>query len=414
MSLSEDLKWRRLIKDKTFASDSWLDTPRKFYLGIDASADSLTIGNLAVILLARRLAEAGWQAVLLAGGATSLVGDPGGKDEERELQPKEVIAKNVEGIRAQMERLFAGQKHELVNNLDWLSDVNYLDFLRDFGKHYPMTELMQREFVDSRMGQAGSGISYAEFSYSLLQGYDFWYLFSQKGVVMQIGASDQWGNILSGVSLIRKKDSKEAHALCMPLVVNRLTGKKFGKSEEGTIWLDAERTSPYKFYQFWLNTADEDTEEYLKVFTFLNKEEVLKLTKDLKANPSGRSAQKQLALEITGLVHGKEQAKRQEHIASVLFGGEELSKLDKNELTIVRQEIPSASVQPGTPTIDALVSTGLAASKSEARRLMHSGAVYVNGKAFNKEHLDSSDFTNGSLLLRRGKSFKDSALIELK
>ena len=414
MSLSEDLKWRRLIKDKTFTADSWLDTPRKFYLGIDASADSLTIGNLAVILLARRLAEAGWQAVLLAGGATSLVGDPGGKDEERELQPKEVIAKNVEGIRMQMERLFARQKHELVNNLDWLSGVKYLDFLRDYGKHYPMTELMQREFVDTRMGQAGSGISYAEFSYSLLQGYDFWHLYSERDVVMQIGASDQWGNILSGVSLIRKKAGKEAHALCMPLVVNRLTGKKFGKSEEGTIWLDAKRTSPYKFYQFWLNTADEDAEEYLKVFTFLNKEEVSDLTKKLKADPSGRAAQKQLALEVTGLVHGKAQAKLQEHIASVLFGGEELSMLDKNELSIVRQEIPSAAVQPGTPVIDALVSTALAASKSEARRLVQSGATYVNGRAFSKEHLDSSDFTHGILLLRRGKSFKDSALIELK
>lgn len=414
MSLSEDLKWRRLIKDKTFSTDSWLDKPRKFYLGIDASADSLTIGNLAVILLARRLAEAGWQAVLLAGGATSLVGDPGGKDEERNLQAKEVIAKNIEGIKKQMEQLFAGQKHKMVNNLDWLDGVLYLDFLRDFGKNYPMTELMQREFVDTRMGSAGSGISYAEFSYSLLQGYDFWYLFTREDVVLQIGASDQWGNILSGVSLIRKKESREAHALCMPLVVNKATGKKFGKSEEGTIWLDPERTSSYKFYQFWFNTADEDAEDYLKVFTMLGKEEINKLLKESKATPAARAAQKRLALEVTSLVHGQNQATRQEHIAQVLFGSGELSDLNESELSVVRQEIPALKIKAGTPTVEVLVRTGLASSNSEARRLVKGGAAYVNGQAFDKDHLEASIFQKKRLLLRRGKAFKDSALVELE
>ncbi len=413
MKLSEDLGWRGLIKDKTFQSNGWLDKPQKFYLGIDASADSLTIGNLAVIMLARRLAEAGWQAVMLAGGATSLVGDPGGKDEERELQAKETIAKNIEGVKGQIEKLFAGKQHELVNNLDWLDGVKYLDFLRDFGKFYPMTELMQREFVDTRMGEAGSGISYAEFSYSLLQGYDFWWLFNNKDVKMQIGASDQWANMLSGVALLRKKESQEAHAFSMPLVVNKATGKKFGKSEDGAIWLDAGRTSPYKFYQFWFNTADEDVEDYLKVFTLLSREEVGQIMKQLKSNPSDRFAQKRLAREITALVHGDDQAKRQEHIAQVLFGSRSLSDLDDAELGVIREEVSSVKVQPGTPLIETLVRAGLAASNSEARRLLQSKAVYVDNKQFAKDHLESADFKDGRLMLRRGKAFKDSALVEL-
>jgi len=412
MGLSDDLAWRGLIKDRTFDKAAWLDEPKSFYLGIDASADSLTIGNLAVLMLARRLLEGGWQAVLLAGGATSLVGDPGGKDEERDLKAKEEIAKNIDGVKGQIEKIFAGKPHEMVNNLDWLGGLNYLDFLRDIGKHYPMTELMQRDFVDTRMGETGSGISYAEFSYSLLQGYDFWWLFNNKGVKMQIGASDQWGNMLSGVSLIRKKDAQEAHAMSMPLVINKSTGKKFGKSEEGAIWLDPARTSPYKFYQFWYNTADEDTEDYLKVFTLLNREEILSLAEETKANPAGRQAQKRLAREMTNLVHGEEQAEIQEHIAQVLFGGD-ISELEEKDMQTVREEMASIKIQPGTPVIEALVKTGLAQSNSEARRLSQSKAVYVNNQQFTKEHLDAADYRNGRMLLRRGKAFKDSALVEL-
>jgi tyrosyl-tRNA synthetase len=413
MGLSDDLVWRGLIKDRTFDKPEWLDEPKAFYLGIDASADSLTIGNLAVLMLARRLLEGGWQAVLLAGGATSLVGDPGGKDEERDLKAKEEIARNIEGVKAQIEKIFAGKPHELVNNLDWLGGLNYLDFLRDIGKHFPMAELMQRDFVDTRMGEAGSGISYAEFSYSLLQGYDFWWLFNNKSIKMQIGASDQWGNMLSGVSLIRKKDGQEAHALSMPLIVNKSTGKKFGKSEEGAVWLDPNRTSPYRFYQFWYNTPDEDVEDYLKVFTLLTREEIGSLAEGSKANPAERQAQKRLAREMTGLVHGDEQAAKQEHIAQVLFGGGDISELQDNDLQTVRDEIASLKTQPGMPVIEALVKTGLAASNSEARRLSQNKAVYVNNQQFTKEHLDAADFKNGRLMLRRGKAFKDSALVEL-
>lgn len=413
MNLSDDLVWRGLIKDKTFADVKWLDQPKKFYLGIDASDSSLTIGNLAVLMLARRLLEAGWQAVLLAGGATSLVGDPGGKDEERELKAKEEIAKNIEGVKGQIEKLFAGKEHQMVNNLDWLGELKYLDFLRDVGKHYPMTELMQREFVDARMGEAGAGISYAEFSYSLLQGYDFWHLFKDMGVVMQIGASDQWGNMLSGVTLIRKKEGQEAQAFSMPLVINKATGKKFGKSEAGAIWLDGERTSPYKFYQFWLNTADSEAIDHLKIFTLLSRDEIESLAKAQKADPAARPAQRKLAFEVTALVHGADQAARQEHIAQALFGGD-AADLDDAEVATVREEIPSIKVQPGTPLVEVLTASKLAASNSEARRLIQENAVYVNNQKFGKDHLEASDFKNGRLLLRRGKAFKDSALVELE
>jgi tyrosyl-tRNA synthetase len=413
MTLSEDLAWRGLIKDKTFGDIKWLDKPQKFYLGIDASSDSLTIGNLAVIMLARRLLNNGWGTVLLAGGATSLVGDPGGKQDERELKSAEEIAKNIEAIKAQFEKLFAGKPHELVNNLDWLGDIKYLDFLRDIGKNYSVTELVQREFVDARIGEGGSGLSYAEFSYSLLQGYDFWWLFKNKDVKMQIGASDQWGNMLSGVALIRKKDNAEAQALSMPLVVNKTTGKKFGKSEAGAIWLDASKTSTFKFYQFWINTSDEDAEDCLKIFTMLAREEIENLIKDQKAHPSSRPAQKKLAYELTELVHGSDQATRQQRIAEAIAGEIEVKQLDQSELAIMREEMPYRKIQPGASVIEVLKDTNLAASNSEARRLLESKAVYTDGQPFTKPHFESSDFKNDRLMLRRGKAYRDSALIEL-
>lgn len=413
MSLSEDLVWRGLIKDKTFGDVRWLDEPKKFYLGIDASDSSLTIGNLAVILLARRFLDAGWETVLLAGGATSLVGDPGGKEEERKLQSREEIAKNIEGIKTQMEQLFAGKAHELVNNLDWLDGIKYLDFLRDTGKFYPMAELMQREFVGTRLGEGSSGISYAEFSYSLLQGYDFWWLFNNKGVVMQIGASDQWGNMLSGVALIRKKDAKEVHAMSMPLVVDKATGRKFGKSEAGAIWLDPQRTSPTRFYQFWINVEDGEVEDFLKIYTLLDKGEIEKIVSEHANNPQVRDGQRRLAEEVTKLVHGDGQTAFAEKVTDYLTGKLPIEQADEPALAEVRQALPNTKVQPGSSLIDVLVDSHLSDSKSEARRLIQSKAVYVNGEPFTKDHLESGDFKNGRLMLRRGKAYKDSALVEL-
>jgi tyrosyl-tRNA synthetase len=276
-----------------------------------------------------------------------------------------------------------------------------------------MTELMQRDFVAERMGEGGSGISYAEFSYSLIQGYDFWWLFKNKGVELQIGASDQWGNMLSGVPLIRKKENKQAHAMSMPLVINKTTGRKFGKSEEGAIWLDPERTSPFAFYQFWINVDDNGVEDYLKIYTELDKDLIEQLMGEFNQNKSARAAQKRLAFEVTKIVHGQQQAEKQERITEVLFGGKNLTELDESEIVVVRQEFPAQKIHAGMPVIEALVATDLAKSNSEARRLKTEGAIYVNNQKFDKDHLESGDFQNGRLLLRRGKAFKDSALLEL-
>lgn len=414
MTLSEDLTWRGLIKDKTFQDIKWLDQPRTFYHGVDAvSADSMTIGNLAAMLMARRLLDAGWKAVLLAGGATSLVGDPGGKDEERKLQSREVVQKNVESIKNQITQLFAGKDFILVDNYDWFKDVKYLDFLREVGKHYSMTELMQRDFVTERMGEGGSGISYAEFSYSLIQGYDFWQLYKNHDVVLQIGGSDQWGNMLSGVPLIRKKEKAEVHALSMPLVVNKLTGKKFGKSEEGAVWLDPNKTSPTQFYQFWINVDDEDVQDYLKIFTLLSKDEIEKIISEHSQHPEKRYAQTRLAEEITDIVHRKQMLEFAQEVTKYLTGELPITNASDAAIKEVREALPSLNIQPGSSIIEVLVQTGLASSNSEARRLLQGKAIYVNDNNFDRSHLESSDFKNGRLMLRRGKAYKDSALIEV-
>ncbi|MBI1952297.1 tyrosine--tRNA ligase [Candidatus Saccharibacteria bacterium] len=414
MKLSEDLAWRGLIKDKTFSDIGWLNKPQTFYHGVDASSDSMTIGNLAAMLLARRLIDGGWKAVILAGGATSLIGDPGGKMAERELKPREEIQKNVEAIKVQIKKLFAGKDFTPVDNYDWLKDVGYLDFLREVGKNYSMTELMQREFVVGRMGEGGSGISYAEFSYSLVQGYDYWQLHDKYKVALQIGGSDQWGNMLSGVSLIRKKENAEVHALSMPLVVNKATGTKFGKSEDGAIWLDPAKTSPTQFYQFWINADDTDVEDYLKIFTFLPKEKIEQVMAEHKADPAGRKVQKALAEEVTKIVHGKADSGSATGVTKYLTGQASLADASGEEVAELRKEIPSIKSASGASIVEALVGSGLASSNSDARRLLSSSAVYVNGASTSKEIFEDSDFKNGRLLLRRGKAYKDSALIELE
>lgn len=413
MPLSEDLAWRGLVKDKTFTDLNWLDEPRIFYHGVDASSDSLTIGNLAVLLLARRLIDSGWKAVLLVGGATSLIGDPGGKTEERELQSSAEIHKNAEAIKKQVSQLFADKPFTPANNYDWLTDVKYLDFLRDVGKNFSMTELMQREFVRERMGQSVSGISYAEFSYSLIQGYDYWQLFKQYQTVLQIGGSDQWGNMLSGVALIRKKENQEVHALSMPLVVDKATGQKFGKSEAGAVWLDPTKTSPTQFYQFWINVDDADVENYLKIFTLLPKDQIEQIMEDHKSDPSQRQAQKTLAEEVTKLVHGSE-GDSAGNVAKYLTSQVSLSDASDEDVEMLRREISAIKVKTGDSLIETIVRSGLAPSNTEARRLLLNGAVYINGQPVSRDKFESGDFQSGRLLLRRGKAYKDSALIELE
>jgi tyrosyl-tRNA synthetase len=414
MKLSEDLAWRNLIKDKTFADNSFLNTPRSFYLGIDASANSLTVGNLAVILLARRLADAGWHAFMVMGGGTSLVGDPGGKTEERQLQSRETIESNIAGIKTQVTKLFSGENFTMVDNYDWLAELKYLEFLREVGKHFSMTELMQRDFVNDRMGEGGAGISYAEFSYSLVQGYDFWHLYKKHQVIMQLGGSDQWGNMLSGVALIRKKESEEAHALSMPLIINKSTGVKFGKSEGGAIWLDPLKTTPTQFQQFWINTDDADVADYLKSFTLLPRSEIEQALREHQADPSKRLAQTLLADAMTKLVHGNADNQAASKAARYMTGEYLLADADNETLAAIRREIPTATSEASGSIIEALVKTGLAASNTQARTLLSSGGVYINGKTVNREAFEAGDFQDGRLLLRRGKAFKDSALIEIK
>src|SRR3990167_8031299 len=414
MKLSEDLTWRGLIKDKTFADITWLDKPQSFYHGIDASTDSMTIGNLAAMILARRLIDAGWKAVLLAGGATSLIGDPGGKTQERELKPREEVQKNIEAIKGQINKLFSGKEYTPVDNYDWLKDVRYLDFLREVGKSFSMTELMQRDFLVERMGQGGSGISYAEFSYSLVQGYDYWQLYKTHKVVLQIGGSDQWGNMLSGVALIRKKDGQEVHALSMPLVVDKATGRKFGKTEAGAVWLDSSQTTPTQFYQFWINSDDADVESYLKVFTLLPKEQIEQVMSEHQADQSQRKAQKALAEEVTKLVHGTS-GEMASGVTRYLTSQVSLSEASSADLEEIRKEIPSARVRASSGSDlhlrQTLVDVGLAGSRTEAERLIYQGSIYVNGEKYTPEKRDL--FKKGPNLVRRGKAYKDSALVEL-
>jgi len=410
MKLSEDLNWRGLIKDKTFDDLKWLDQPQTFYHGVDASADSLHIGNLAAMLTARRLIDAGWKAVLLAGGATSLIGDP--KDnEERELKPREEIQKNVAEIKKQINQLFAGKEFTPADNYDWFKGIGYLDFLRDAGKNFAMSELMQREFITERLS---SGISYAEFSYSLIQGYDYWQLYKNHKVVLQIGGSDQWGNMLSGVSLVRKKENQEVHALSMPLVINKATGRKFGKSEGGAVWLDPAKTTPTQFYQFWINTSDADVEDYLKIFTLLSKEQIEKTMAEHLKDPSKRLAQNHLAVSVTSVVHGGMKGGVANDVTKYLTSQVSIAEASAEDLEEIRKDLAAIKAGPSGSIIEALASSGLASSNSDARRLLQSGAVYLNGQSVNRENFEHSDFKNGRLLLRRGKAFKDSALVELE
>jgi tyrosyl-tRNA synthetase len=402
MTLSEELLWRGMIKDHTFADLKWLDTPRAFYLGSDCSNDSLTIGNLAIYMQARRLVERGWKAVLLVGGATSLIGDPGGKNEERQLKTFEEIEQNVSGIKKQVERLFAGYEFMTVNNYDWFKDVGYLDFLRDVGKHYSMTELVQRDFIATRMGEGGGGISYAEFSYNLIQGYDYWWLYKYHNVELQIGGSDQWGNMLSGAPLIRKKEGIEVHCLSIPLVINKTTGQKFGKSEAGAIWLDEQKTSVYQFYQFWLNTDDARVGDFLKIYTLLDYTAIETLMTAFEQSPNGRVAQKTLAYEITKLVHGADKASAVQKATDVLFGSGDYRSLGDMDLQILKAELPVIKAELNERIIALAVKSGLAASNSEAARLITDGGISLNGQKVTDTQTSLTQA--GDNLLKRGKN----------
>jgi tyrosyl-tRNA synthetase len=379
MTLSEELTWRGFVNQMTFPDIKALDEGQlSFYFGVDPSADSMTIGNLAAAMMVRHFINAGHKAFLLVGGATGMIGDPDGKADERNLKTLEEIAKNKAGIAAEYKRVFAGADFEVVDNYDWFKDMNYLTFLREVGKHVPLSQMLGRDFVQTRLGEGGAGISYAEFSYSLIQGYDFLDLYRNHGVTLQLCGADQWGNSIAGVDLIRRIEGAEAHVYSTPLVINKATGKKFGKSEDGAIWLDANKTSVYKFYQFWLNADDEGVADYAKVYTLLSRDEVEAMAEQVATNPAGREAQKRLAREVTTIVHGAERTAGVEKVTAVLFGGASVTELSDDEVDMLAGEIPTASL--GTSIVEILVGTGNASSNGEARRLIEGGAVSVNGE----------------------------------
>ncbi len=370
MTLSEELSWRGFVNQTTFKDIKELDkTPLTFYWGVDPSAPSMQVGNLAMAMMVRHFINHGHKAILLVGGATGVIGDPDGKAQERDLKSLDEIAKNKAGITAQYKQVFAGEDFEIVDNYDWFKDLGYLDFLRTVGKHMSMTQLLDREFVQSRIGKGGAGISYAEFSYSLIQGYDFLHLFREKGVSLQVAGADQWGNSISGVELIRKLEGKESHVWTGPLIVNKTTGVKFGKSEAGAVWLDPTQTSVFDFYQFWLNVDDAGVIDYMKIYTLLSKEEVADYERQLKDSPAERAAQRALAYEVTKIVHGEEKADAAAEATKQLFAGGD------SELT------PTVDLEPGSYNVTELVvKAGLAASNSEARRLFDQGGIKLNQK----------------------------------
>ncbi len=406
MTLSQELTKRGFVNQTTYKDITQLDSdPITFYFGVDPSASSMTIGNLASIMMVRAFIKHGHKAIILVGGATGLIGDPDGKKDERNLKTREEIDKNKAGIVAQYKSLLGDVEFEVVDNHDWFKDINYIDFLSTVGKHVPMRQMVNREFVQSRLSEEGSGISYAEFSYSLIQAYDFLHLNREKGVTLQLCGADQWGNSIAGVDLIRRITGQTAHVWTIPLVVNKSTGVKFGKSEDGAIWIDPKQTSPYKMYQFWLNLDDEGVDEYLRIYTELDEEFIEDVMRRFNEDRSIRLAQKTLAYEVTKFVHGEEVAESVKRVTKVLFGGESYDKLTSEDFETLKNELANIQAKDGDSLVDILVEGSLASSKGEARRFLESKAVYINGvQVTDQTTLSASDAVAGNVVLRRGKN----------
>ncbi|MCL2094878.1 tyrosine--tRNA ligase [Candidatus Saccharibacteria bacterium] len=366
MKLSEELVWRGMKAEHTFKDPSELDErSRKFYWGVDPSADSMTIGNLAALMQAKVFIKHGYEPFLLAGGATGQIGDP--KDTgERDLKTLDEVAANVAGIEGQFKRIVGG-KFTLVNNADWFRNINYIEFLREVGKHFSMTQLLDRQFVQARIGEGSSGISYAEFSYTLIQGYDFLHLYREYGVELQLCGADQFGNCVSGMHLIKRLENAEVDVWSMPLVIDKVSGRKFGKSEGNAIWLAEERTSVFDFYQFWLNQADGQVEEFLRQYTELGRDEVEAVMLAHAERPSERVAQKRLAHEVTKVVHGGELADQVMALSEVLFGGEGSGAVD---VEAAARHLPRAKAGE---VLDVLTDYGM--SRGEAKRMIEQGGV---------------------------------------
>lgn len=402
-----ELEWRGMLHQTTDATAlraHLASGRRRAYVGVDPTADSLTIGNLATLMLLAQFQRAGHDPVVIAGGGTGLIGDPGGKSGERPLLSIETVRANVESQKRIYGAVLPGAA--VINNADWLEKLSYIEVLRDIGKHFSVNEMVKRDSVRSRL--EGDGISYTEFSYMLLQSYDFAHLYEAEQVTLQMGGSDQWGNIVSGVDLIRRMHSGESFALTCPLIT-KSDGSKFGKSEAGAIWLTADRTSPYAFHQFWLNTDDADVVRYLKVFTFLTAVEVDALAAEVRSNPGERAAQRTLANAVTAMLHGADSAARAETAGRALFTGN-VADLDVATIEEVFRDVPASvhdrsSLVASLDPVDVLVTTGLASSRREARDFLTQGSVLVNGEKIGPEtRLATTHLLHGdTMLLRRGK-----------
>ena len=420
MNLIEDLRWRGLLAQSTdeAALLESLKKPITLYCGFDPTAPSLHTGNLVVLLVLRRFQLAGHNPIALVGGATGLVGDPSGKNEERTLNSTEIVEAWVNRIRKQVSAFldFDAPKNpaQVVNNLDWTAPLSAIEFLRDIGKHFSVNQMLSKDSVSARL-EAG-GISYTEFSYQVLQSYDFLELFRRNNCTLQVGGSDQWGNIVAGLDLIRRVEQGSGHALTVPLLM-KADGTKFGKTAGGSVWLDPEMTSPYAFFQFWLNSDDKDVINFLKVFSFKSHDEIKELEKSHNENPGLREAHRALARELTSLVHSEETTQRVEAAARALFGQGELSELDEATLASALAELPrtTISAQEEIPTwVDLLAATGVVDSKSAARRIVKEGGAYLNNEKISGEdfRLEKSHFLCGKYaVLRKGK--RDLAAVEL-
>ena len=405
MKLSEELIYRGFQAKTTIENPEDLDTraSKKFYWGADPSADSLTIGNLAALMMCACFVRHGYEPYLLVGGATGQIGDP--KDNgERDLKTIDEVEHNKACIKSQIERVVKSDNLTMVDNYDWFKDMNYLSFLREVGKTFSMTQLLDRQFVQNRIGEGGSGISYAEFSYTLIQGYDFLHLYRKYGVSLQLCGADQYGNCTSGIHLIKRLEDADADVWSTPLIIDPVTGRKFGKSEGNAVWLASKDngsgnyTSIFDFYQFWLNQPDESVEYLIKIYTLLEKEEIEKILAEHREHPELRLAQKALAKGATEVVHGKENAEAIINLCEVLFNRDtDFSNFSADEISEFAEYLPT--VEKGTNIVDAIVSTGLAESKKKAREFLSQGAISVNGIKVNEE-ID----LNQTAILKKGKN----------
>ena len=418
--LLEDLEWRGLIAQSTDRKEleQALAKPMSLYLGFDPTAPSLHVGNLVVLLVLRRFQLAGHRPIPLVGGATGLVGDPSGRSEERSLNDEQVVADWVSKIKKQLEKIidFSDKKNSAVmaNNLDWTKPVSALEFLRDIGKHFSVNQMLAKDSVANRLATAG--ISYTEFSYQVLQAFDFLELYRRHECKLQIGGSDQWGNIVAGLDLIRKVEGGAAHALTVPLLA-KADGSKFGKTAGGSIWLDPQMTSAYEFFQYWLNSDDADMPKLLKVFSMKSRAEIERLIETVKTNPGAREAHRELARELTTMIHGEQMAQKVELAAKALFGHFDISELDLATLDSALAQLPRTQIAKGQPLptwVDLLAATGVVDSKSAARRIVKEGGAYLNNQKVENEDFAPSkaDLLHGKyLLLRKGK--RDLAAVEV-